>query len=153
VALARALCRFQGVHLELRTPPGHGLPPEVSDMAVARGAARGAVVVERHDMRDLPADTDVIYTTRWQTTGTVKSDADWRDVFAPFQVDASLWQDSPKAVLMHDLPAHRGDEITGEILDGPNSIAFTQAGFKLWSAMAVLEWCCGRGQVAQAGTE
>jgi ornithine carbamoyltransferase len=47
----------------------------------------------------------------------------------------------PDAAFMHDLPAHRGDEVEAEILDGPASIAFDQAENKLYSAMAVMEWC------------
>ena len=61
-------------------------------------------------------------------------------------MNAGLWDGSPDAVFMHDLPAHRGDEVTAEVLDGPRSIAFTQAACKLYSAMAVLEWCCEEGR-------
>ncbi|MCO5995874.1 ornithine carbamoyltransferase [Actinoallomurus rhizosphaericola] len=140
-ALALALSRYPGVHLELRTPPGYGLPAEYTERARANAERSGAVVTERHDMRDLPGDFDAIYTTRWQTTGTSKPDPDWRRVFAPFQVSAELWETSPKAVFMHDLPAHRGDEVTADVLDGPASVAFRQAEHKMHSAMAALEWC------------
>lgn len=82
-------------------------------------------------------------------TGTSKPDPNWREVFAPFQVNAELMARYPAAVFMHDLPAHRGEEVTADVLDGPSSIAFWQAGHKLHSAMAVLEWClCGRGEPA-----
>ncbi|MEU6862122.1 ornithine carbamoyltransferase [Streptomyces sp. NPDC046876] len=138
-ALALALTRFPSVHLELRTPPGYGLPPSVAARAQARAEAYGSVLVERHDMAALPAGFDVVYTTRWQTTGTSKPDANWREVFAPFQVTTGLWEASPRAVFMHDLPAHRGEEVTAEVLDGPMSIAFAQATNKMHSAMAVLE--------------
>lgn len=141
-ALARGLSRYPGVRLELRTPPGYGLAPEVHQRA-AVSAAQGAVVHERHDMTDLPKDVDVVYTTRWQTTGTSKPDANWREVFAPFQVTSAVMEHAPKAVFMHDLPAHRGEEVTAEVLDGPRAIAFDQAENKMYSAMAVLEWCRG----------
>ncbi|MFF0091754.1 ornithine carbamoyltransferase [Streptomyces canus] len=140
-ALALALTRFPGAELELRTPPGYGLAPSFRERAAEQAARYGSVFRERHDMTELPADVDVVYTTRWQTTGTSKPDPDWRTVFAPFQVTSVLWEHSPKAVFMHDLPAHRGDEVTAEVLDGPASIAFDQAENKMHSAMAVLEWC------------
>ncbi|MEZ0090174.1 ornithine carbamoyltransferase [Streptacidiphilus sp. EB129] len=142
-ALALALPRFRSVHLELRTPPGYGLAPDVLVRAAATAARTGATVVERHDMDDLPRDVDAVYTTRWQTTGTSKPDPDWRRIFAPFQVGAALWRTSPDAVFLHDLPAHRGEEVTAEVLDGPASIAFRQAENKMNSAMAVLEWSRG----------
>ncbi|MDT0480178.1 ornithine carbamoyltransferase [Streptomyces doebereineriae] len=140
-ALALALTRFPGAELELRTPPGYGLAASFRERAAEQAVRYGSVFRERHDMADLPADVDVVYTTRWQTTGTSKPDPDWRAVFAPFQVTSALWEGSPKAVFMHDLPAHRGDEVTAEVLDGPASIAFDQAENKMHSAMAVLEWC------------
>ncbi|MFC0528352.1 ornithine carbamoyltransferase [Phytohabitans kaempferiae] len=140
-ALALALTRYPGTTLELRTPTGYGLQPDVVATATAQAERTGAVFAERHDMADPPEDFDVIYTTRWQTTGTSKPTPDWREVFAPFQVTQALWTGSPKAVFMHDLPAHRGEEVTAEVLDGPASIAFAQAENKLHSAMAALEWC------------
>lgn len=140
-ALALALARYPGTHLELRTPPGYGLDPAILARAQARAAVSGATVRERHDMDEVPPDLDAVYTTRWQTTGTVKPDPDWRRVFAPFQVTTALWDTSPKAVFLHDLPAHRGEEVTAEVLDGPISLAFDQAENKMHSAMAVLEWC------------
>lgn len=143
-ALALALTRFPGTELQLRTPPGYGVDPEVLARARSHAARHGASIVERHDMDDLPV-SDVVYTTRWETTGTTKPDPDWRTVFAPFQVTRALWRTSPDAVFMHDLPAHRGEEVTAEVLDGPDSIAFAQAENKMYSAMAALEWCRGKG--------
>ncbi|MEV2246337.1 ornithine carbamoyltransferase [Streptomyces sp. NPDC049970] len=139
-ALALALSRFRGTRLTLRTPPGYGLAPEYLERAAVYAKRTGARIEERHDMADLPA-ADVVYTTRWQTTGTEKPTADWREVFAPFQVTGNIMATSPDAVFMHDLPAHRGEEVTADVLDGPASIAFDQAENKYHSARAVLEWC------------
>ncbi|MEU1013747.1 ornithine carbamoyltransferase [Streptomyces sp. NPDC005890] len=141
-ALALALSRFPGTELHLRTPPGYGLDPAFLDRAGIHAKGSGALVEERHHMADLP-EVDIVYTTRWQTTGTTKPDPDWRRVFTPFQVDAAVMAACPGAVFMHDLPAHRGDEVTGEVLDGPASLAFQQAENKYHSARAVLEWCLG----------
>jgi ornithine carbamoyltransferase len=140
-ALALALARVEGAEIHLRTPPGYGLAGEKLALAVASAKRHGARVEERHDLRMLPPEAEVVYTTRWETTGTTKPDADWQAIFAPFRVDASLMARYPDAAFMHDLPAHRGDEVEAEILDGPASIAFDQAENKLYSAMAVLEWC------------
>jgi ornithine carbamoyltransferase len=140
-ALARCLPLFRGVRLELRTPPGHGLDPVVLAQALALAERNGSTVVERHDMDGLPEHVDAVYTTRWQTTGTTKADPAWRDLFVPFTVDSALMDRWPKALFLHDLPAHRGDEVTAQVLDGPSSIAFEQAQNKFNSAVAVLEWC------------
>ncbi|MGV9263371.1 ornithine carbamoyltransferase [Kitasatospora sp. NPDC003701] len=148
-ALALALARFPGTELHLRTPAGYGLDPAYLDRARTLAKESGALVEERHDMDDLP-EADVVYTTRWQTTGTAKADPDWRRSFEPFRVDASVLAACPGAVFMHDLPAHRGDEVTAEVLDGPASIAFQQAENKYHSARAVLEWCLGGIPAEQA---
>jgi len=141
VALAYALSRYPKARLQLATPSGYGLPPGVLATAAAQAGQVDGAVVEYHDPHAGDADCDVVYTTRWQTTGTSKADPDWRRAFVPFQVDDAVMARHPRAVFMHDLPAHRGDEVTGEVLDGPASIAFEQAEQKLNSAKAVLEWC------------
>jgi ornithine carbamoyltransferase len=157
-ALALALSRFCGTELVLCTPSGYGVPADKLALATSHGDDRGAMVSQRHDLDDLPGDVDVVYTTRWQTTGTTKPDPTWREAFRPFQVDTRLMDRWPDALFMHDLPAHRGEEVTAAVLDGPRSIAFEQAQNKLWSAMAVLQWCLGghsepAGEVlASAGT-
>ena len=139
-ALALALTRFERAELHLRTPAGYGLDPEILAQAQRYAARSGAVITETHDMTALPDAADIVYTTRWQTTGTSKPDAGWRTAFASFQVDEELLGGYPSAWFMHDLPAHRGEETTAAVLDGPRSIAFEQAGDKMHSAMAVLEW-------------
>lgn len=147
-ALALALARFQGTELHLATPLGYGLPPEVAEAADREARRCGARIVERHDPSSLPPAADVVYTTRWQTTGTSKPDPDWRSRFEPFRVGEDLMACYPDAVFMHDLPAHRGEEVDASVLDGPASIAFDQAENKLYSAMAVLEWCLAGGDGA-----
>ncbi|KWT61176.1 ornithine carbamoyltransferase [Streptomyces albus subsp. albus] len=143
-SLALSLSRFAGVEMELRTPPGYGLDPAILRQAQEYAKVSGARVEELHTMEGGPVGADVIYTTRWQTTGTSKADPHWRDVFAPFQVTTALWDESPDAVFLHDLPAHRGEDVTAEVLDGPRSLAFDQSENKMYAAMAVLEWCAAR---------
>ncbi|MFI9240795.1 ornithine carbamoyltransferase [Streptomyces sp. NPDC053079] len=140
VALAHGLAAVPGAHVTFATPPGYGLPRDELRTAERRAGTVGAVVEEVHALEPAPSDVDVVYTTRWQTTGTVKHDPDWREAFRPFHVDEALLDRWPRASFMHDLPAHRGDEVAGRVLDGPRSLAWTQAAMKLSSAMAVLEW-------------
>lgn len=63
------------------------------------------------------------------------------ELFEPFKVSQTLLDKYPEAIFMHDLPAHRGEEVDASVLDGPRSIAFKQAENKLHNACAVLEWC------------
>lgn len=143
-SLALAMARIAGARLDLRTPPGYGLAPSVLAAARAQAQRSGARIEEHHDTVTWPDRVDVVYTTRWETTGTVKADPHWRAVFTPYRVDAALMARWPDALFMHDLPAHRDVEVDADVLDGPRSIAFTQADTKLFSAAAVLEWALGR---------
>ena len=140
-ALVLALPRFPETETYVLTPPGYGVRSDKMALAREYAARQGTLVEERHDMLDLPQEVDVVYTTRWQTTGTTKPDPDWREIFSPFRVGVALMDRYPSAIFMHDLPAHRGEEVDGEVLDGERSIAFQQAAHKLYGAMAVLEWC------------
>lgn len=140
-ALTLSLPRFSGTELFLYTPPGYGIPKETMIKAEKYSASHGSFIKESHIIENLPKDIDIIYTTRWQTTGTNKSNPNWREVFAPFKVSKELLDKYPNAVFMHDLPAHRGEEVDSVVLDGIKSIAFKQAGNKLHSACAILEWC------------
>ncbi|MGI5423680.1 ornithine carbamoyltransferase [Streptomyces sp. CA-179760] len=142
-ALAHGISHIPRCRITFATPAGYGLDPQVLDAAAKRAAGAGGSVREVHDTDDLPSDVDVVYTTRWQTTGTVKVDPDWRERFRPFHIDERLLARWPEATFMHDLPAHRGEEVSGAVLDGPRSIAWQQAEMKLTSAMAVLEWVVG----------
>jgi ornithine carbamoyltransferase len=144
VALALALTRFEGAELHVRTPAGYGIARDKWEIASGYAERFGAVLTEDDSLAELPAEVDAVYTTRWQTTGTTKPDPDWRRAFEPFRVDEELMRRYRRAIFMHDLPAHRGEEVTAGVLDGPASAAFDQAENKLHSAKATLEWCLGR---------
>ncbi len=143
-ALAFAFALTPGARLTILTPAGYGLPEALLDQARALGRDRGSVIEQHHDAGDLPRNVDVVYTTRWQTMGVPKADPEWRRHFLPFTVDARLMERVSKpegTIFLHDLPAVRGDDVTDEVLDGPQSRAWRQAEHKMFSAMAVLEWC------------
>jgi ornithine carbamoyltransferase len=150
-ALCLALARQQRVEVDFRTPAGYGLAPAILASAERTAARTGARLRERHDLDDLASDFDVVYTTRWQTTGTSKEDPGWRAKFEPFRVTAELMAAFPNAIFMHDLPAHRGEEVEAEVIDGPASVVLDQAACKMYSAMAALEWVTGRLPTRTAG--
>jgi ornithine carbamoyltransferase len=145
VALARALACIPGAELFLFTPRGYEVDPEVVEETDRRARRSGGRVETVYDPKAVSGGVDVVYTTRWQTTGTTKADPNWMEAFRPYAVTRELMARVGKAdgstVFMHDLPAVRGEEVEAEVLDGESSIALEQACNKLYSAMAVLEWC------------
>jgi ornithine carbamoyltransferase len=143
-SLALAAAMTPGMSLTLVTPEGYGVPDET--LGIAQDFARrcGSHVEQHHRIDRLPKNVDAVYTTRWQTMGEPKADADWQERFAPYSVTASLMAQVSKpagTIFLHDLPAVRGGDTHDEVLDGPQSRAFRQAEHKLTSAMAVLSWC------------
>ena len=79
-----------------------------------------------------------IYTDVWTSMGQEAEREARRRVFAPYQVNAALMGAAPEAVFMHCLPAHRGEEVTDEVIDGPRSVVFEQAGNRLYAQMALM---------------
>jgi ornithine carbamoyltransferase len=153
-ALALAVAQTRGMRLTLATPEGYGLAESVLTTATKLAAASGAAIVEQHSLDELPRDIDVVYTARWQTMGTPKSDPDWQSKFEPYKVTNDLMArvaKSSNTVFLHDLPAVRGVDVDDEVLDGPQSLAFRQAYHKMTSAMSVLEWCTAARAAGRAG--
>jgi ornithine carbamoyltransferase len=145
-SLAFAIALIPGMRLTLVTPAGYGLPDDQVETAQRVALKSGAEIQQHHDIDRLPHNIDVVYTTRWQTMGVPKTDPDWKSKFKPYSVTAEILAQvsrSSGTVFLHDLPAVRGDDVTDEVLDGPQSKAFRQAEYKLFGAMAALAWCVG----------
>jgi len=142
-ALALAFARIPGAQLTILSPRGYALDQSVIDRARKWADVYGADIQQHHSLDGIREKVDVVYTTRWQTTGTTKNDPNWREDFKPFKVTKDLFDklSTLRTVFMHDLPAVRDEEVDAEVLDGPKSIVFRQAHYKLFGAMAVLEWC------------
>ena len=139
LAVAAAL---MGVHFVLAAPEDY----EFSTDFQARFAARFPAVplmVER-DLKKAVHGADVIYTDVWASMGQEHEAAERRAVFAPYQVnEALLAQASRDVIFMHCLPAHRGEEVTSEVLDGPASQVLLQAANRVHFQMALLLWLIG----------
>ncbi|WP_420130062.1 ornithine carbamoyltransferase [Longimicrobium sp.] len=142
-ALALAMSRIEGMRLTLATPAGYGLDAQVLATAQSLAAVHGATIEETHDLDAVQPGYDVVYTSRWQEMGVSKADPEWKSHFHPFRVTRALMDrvGNEGAVFMHDLPAVRNEDVDDEVLDGPRSLAWVQAQYKMWSAMAVMEWC------------
>ena len=129
-----------GVSVRLACPPGFEGALSVRRNAEDRAMRTGSRVEVTHDPLAAVADADIIYTDVWASMGQEDEAAERAAVFAPFQVNEDLLAAAPPdALVMHCLPAHRGEEITSAILDGPRSIVLDQAENRLHAQKALLE--------------
>jgi len=136
-SLAQAVAMLGGTVI-VASPKGFELPQAVRD-SVARVARFGGGVEVTNDPFDAVARAGAVYTDVWTSMGQEKETAARNDLFAPYQVNAALMAQAPgDAVFMHCLPAHRGEEVTGEVLDSPASIVFDQAENRLHTQKALL---------------
>lgn len=128
-----------GVNVTVACPVGY--EPQEDVLVIAGQAAddSGAQLRVVHEPAEAARDADVIYTDVWASMGQEKEAEERRRFFAGYQVNAALLtQAKPGAIVMHDLPAHRGEEITDEVMDGPQSVVFDQAENRLHAQKAVL---------------
>jgi ornithine carbamoyltransferase len=133
-----------GMHVAIATPPGYEPDHDITMGALAVAAAHGGSIQLGHDPRGAVADADAVYTDVWVSMG---EDAERRRRMADLQAyqvnDALLRMASPGAVFMHCLPAHRGLEVTAEVIDGPASIVWEQAANRLPTEQATLHTLVG----------
>jgi ornithine carbamoyltransferase len=136
-SLAHAAC-MAGVSVHVATPAGYELPPSVIDEAA--GIARGGAAVRSFaDPNEAVAGVDAIYTDVWASMGEENETDRRRVIFAPYQVNAALMsRAAPGALFMHCLPAHRGDEVTADVIESPASVVFDQAENRLHTQKALL---------------
>jgi len=128
-----------GAHMVVACPEGYAPHPEIVQAAEAEATASGGSVAVTHDSRAACVDADVIYTDVWTSMGREAEAAERAGIFAPFQVNAELTAGAkPDYLFLHCLPAHRGEEVTADVIDGPNSAVFDQAENRLHAQKAVL---------------
>ncbi|MDY6852963.1 MAG: ornithine carbamoyltransferase, partial [Thermodesulfobacteriota bacterium] len=129
---------IMGFELALAVPEGYGPDPEILYSAQAKASAPITVT---HKPSEAVAGAEVINTDVWASMGQ-ESEAEARArVFQPFQVNNRLTaQAAPGAMILHCLPAHLGEEITEEVLEGPGSVVFDQAENRLHVQKALLEF-------------
>ena len=119
------------------------LDPDGKAMAFAKGEGR-SVTIERDPAKAVP-HADVVIADTWVSMHDAQSVRERRhNMLRPYQVDARLMEAAgPQALFMHCLPAHRGEEVTSEVMDGPQSVVWDEAENRLHAQKAILRWCFG----------
>jgi ornithine carbamoyltransferase len=133
-----------GMHVRIAAPPGYQPDPVIVAQAQQIAAAAGGSAVVLDDPALAAKGADVLATDVWVSMG--QADAPERKAaLAPFQVNAGLLAlAAPGAIVLHCLPAHRGEEITAEVIDGPASVVWDQAENRLHAQKALLAWLLER---------
>jgi len=137
-------CVTVGMHVSLACPAGY--EPDAGIMRGATLAAKqtGADVSLTDDPKKAVRDCDIVYTDVWASMGQEKEHAVRVKAFTGYQVDEKLMKLAhPKALVMHCLPAHRGEEISAGVIDGPQSVVFDQAENRLHTQKAIMEILMG----------
>jgi len=128
-----------GMHVRIATPPGFEPIPQVVNRAAEIAAGTGGTVDVLHDPAEAAANADVLYTDAWASMGQEAEAAERELVFRSYQIDEKLVASaSADAIVLHCLPAHRGMEITDEVIDGPRSAVWDQAENRLHTQKALL---------------
>jgi ornithine carbamoyltransferase len=128
-----------GLEFRFATPESHRPASRVRRRAEALAAGSGARISFTADPVAAVRGTDFVYTDVWTSMGQEEEADRRRALFEPYQVNTRLLKNAPEAYVLHCLPAHRGEEITDEVLDGPRSIVFDQAENRLHAQKAILE--------------
>lgn len=127
-----------GMRVRVATPPRYEPQAEIVRAAIELANRYGGDVSVGNDPQSAVRNADAVYTDTWTSMGA-EAEADARRLrFAGFRVDDALLAEAPDALVMHCLPAHRGEEITDEALDGPRSVVLDQAENRLYVQQALL---------------
>src|SRR5205823_12296789 len=138
-----------GGRFALATPKGYEAKKDIVQAAKNIAARTGASIEITDDPQTAVSGADAVYTDVWASMGQ-ESEAGQRDnIFRPFQVNRELMSlAAPHAVFMHCLPAHRGHEVTDEVLDSPPSVVYDEAENRLHVQNAILVLLAGSGKSA-----
>ena len=139
-------CACLGSSIRVATPEGYEPDPLIVAAAREIGEETGAKIQLLTDPRDAVAGADAVYTDAWASMGQEREAAERARIFPPYQVNSKLMAEAtPHAVFMHCLPAHRGLEVTDEVIDSQRSVVFEQAENRLHVQKAILYLLMGGG--------
>jgi ornithine carbamoyltransferase len=133
-----------GMHIRVATPPGFEPIPQIVQRAGEIAERTGGSVLLTNDPREASAGADVLYTDVWASMGQ-EAEADERAlVFPAFALDRTKVEVArPDVLVLHCLPAHRGQEIANDVIDGPHSAVWDQAENRMHTQKALLLWLLG----------
>ncbi|NPA80753.1 MAG: ornithine carbamoyltransferase [Thermotogae bacterium] len=133
------LSALLGSDFTIATPEGYEPPKEIVEKALELANKTGARINIVHDPKEAVAYADFIYTDVWASMGQEHEAEERRKIFAPYQVNMELLRFAPQhAKVMHCLPAHRGEEITDDVIESERSLVFEQAENRLHTVKAML---------------
>lgn len=136
---------LMGMHVAIAHPEGYGPDAEVLRRARRLAESTGGSVTVGTSPQDAVSEADVVYNDVWASMGQESEAGERLTIFEAYRVDRALMaQARPSAIYMHCLPAHRGEEVTAEVIDGPQSVVFDQAENRIHAQKAVLIHLMGR---------
>ncbi|MDD4909957.1 MAG: ornithine carbamoyltransferase [Candidatus Omnitrophica bacterium] len=141
-------CAKMGAHIKVASPAGYGPDKDILEEAEILGKITGSKVSVAHSAKDAANSADVIYTDVWASMGKEEEAQKRKEIFRDFQVNKQLASCARKDyIFMHCLPAHRGEEVTDDVLDSKNSVVFDQAENRLHVQKAILLMLLKKGKV------
>jgi ornithine carbamoyltransferase len=133
------VCAKLGANFILACPEGYELKSEAVQLGQGFAAESGSRITVMHDPHEAVKGAHVIYTDTWTSMGQEEEARQREQDFPPFQVNKKLVSEAcPEVIIMHCLPAHRGQEVTDEVADGPHSRLFPQAHNRLHAQKAIV---------------
>ncbi len=134
-----------GVNVRIGCPPDYRPAPDIVELAEQLADRHGSTLTITASPQEAVTGADAVYTDVWASMGQEHEAARRRPVFTPYQVNAALMAHAaPHALAMHCLPAHRGEEITADVIDGPQSVVFEQAENRLHVQKALILLLLGK---------
>ncbi len=132
-------CTKLGVDIAIGCPAAYTPSPEILEFAMQNAKISGSKVLITEDPKEAILNADAVYTDVWSSMGQEAESKTRNEVFAPYQVNADLFAHAHSdAIFLHCLPAHRGEEVTADILDGSHSVVFDEAENRLHAQKAVM---------------
>lgn len=133
------ICAKIGMDISVATPPNYAPDATIVEQAAVSAKQSGSKITILDDPFAAAKDADVLYTDVWASMGREGEQAIRKQAFAGFQINNAILQAAKKdTIVMHCLPAHRGEEITDDVIEGPNSVVFDEAENRLHVQKAIM---------------